>query len=290
MRYSLNFPNPEEEICFTHRYQYDYFPTMSSSIPNIRQRVLNRELMSGTFLNLGSSISVEIAGRCGFDWFMLDLEHGSGNWEVLGHQMQALNGSSAAPIVRVIDNQPPLIKRALDIGASGIMVPWVGSAEEAKRAVASMRYPPEGIRGAAGSPRAAGFGMDFKDYFSRANKDLLAVIQIERKGALECVDEIAAVDGVDVLFIGPLDLSISLGIPLQFDHPLFLKARRKVVEAANRAGKAAGITIPNTDQLQEVVEAGFTFLAIGRDTSLITQGMRQIAAAQNSLKSTIGHF
>ncbi len=243
------------------------------------------ELLSGTFLNLGSSISVEIAGRCGFDWFMIDLEHGSGNWEVLGRQIQALNGSNTAPMVRLPDNQPALFKRALDMGAAGIMVPQVGGVDDAKRIVASMRYPPEGIRGAAGSPRASGFGMNFEEYFSWANKELLSIIQIERKEALDSIDEIAAVDGVDVLFIGPLDLSISLGIPMQFDHPLFLEAKRKVVKAALQAGKAPGITIPNTDQLQEVIDTGFTFLAVGSDTSLIANGMKKFASTINEHKA-----
>ncbi len=167
----------------------------AASIRNIRKRALIGELLSGTFLNLGSSISVEIAGQCGFDWFMIDLEHGSGNWEILGHQLQALNGSATAPIVRLPDNQPVLFKRALDMGASGIMIPQIGSADEARQAVASLRYPPEGIRGAAGSPRAAGFGTNFSDYFSRANKELITVIQIERKEALDSIDEIAAIEG-----------------------------------------------------------------------------------------------
>ena len=256
----------------------------AASIRNIRKRALIGELLSGTFLNLGSSISVEIAGQCGFDWFMIDLEHGSGNWEILGRQLQALNGSPTAPVVRLPANQPVLFKRALDMGASGVMIPQIGSVQEARQAVASLRYPPEGIRGAAGSPRAAGFGTNFSEYFSRANKDLITVIQIERKEALDCIDEIAAVDGVDVLFIGPLDLSISLGIPMQFDHPLFLEARKKVVKAALLAGKAPGITTPNADQLQEVIDLGFTFLAVGGDTGLIANGMRNIASAINSLK------
>ncbi len=257
----------------------------AASIRNIRKRALIGELLSGTFLNLGSSISVEIAGQCGFDWFMIDLEHGSGNWEVLGRQLQALNGSATAPVVRLPENQPMLFKRALDMGASGVMIPQIGSVEEAKQAVASLRYPPEGIRGAAGSPRASGFGSNFNEYFARANKELITIIQIERKEALDCIDEIAAVDGVDVLFIGPLDLSISMGIPMQFDHPLFLEARRIVVKAALKAGKAAGLTIPNTDQLEEAYDTGFTFLAIGSDTALISQGLRQIASAINDLKS-----
>ena len=248
-------------------------------IKSIRERVLNRELVAGTFLNLGSSLTVEMAGQSGFDWVLIDIEHGSGDYESLIGQLQAISGTPAAPIVRIAWNDPPRFKRVLDLGASGIMVPYVSSAAEAERAVAAMRYPPRGIRGVAKLNRGSGFGRDFDDYFARSHELLLTVVQIETEEAVNCIDDIASVDGVDVLFIGPLDLSVNLGIPQQFDHPRFQDARARVAEAARKAGKAAGILLLNPDQLEDTVRAGFTFVALGSDGGLVAAGMQQLASA-----------
>jgi len=246
---------------------------------SIRQRVLDRELMAGTFINLGSSLTVEMAGQSGFDWVLIDVEHGSGDYDSLVHQLQAVASTPASPIVRIEWNDPPRFKRVLDLGAAGIMVPYVSSVEEAEKAVAAMRYPPRGMRGVAKLNRASGFGQDFDDYFAHSYEQLTTVVQIETAEAIDCIEEIAAVDGVDVLFIGPLDLSVNLGIPQQLDHPRFLEARSRVAEAARQAGKAAGILLLSADQLSSTVEAGFTFVALGSDGGLVATGMRQLAEA-----------
>ncbi len=248
-------------------------------INSIRQRALNRELLAGTFINLGSSLTAEMAAQSGFDWVLIDIEHGAGDHESLVHQLQAVGGTPAAPIVRIAWNDPPRFKRVLDMGASGIMVPYVSSVAEAEQAVASMRYPPRGIRGVAKLNRGSGFGVDFDDYFAHSHEQLTTVVQIESREALDCIDGIAAVDGVDVLFVGPLDLSVNLGIPEQFDSPIFLDARQKVVDAARKAGKAAGILLLNPAQLEGTVQAGFTFVALGSDGGLVAAGMRQNASA-----------
>ena len=253
-------------------------------IPSIRERALNRELLTGTFINLGSPLTAEMAGAAGFDWLLVDIEHGSGDQEALGPQLQAIGGTSAAPVVRIANNDPPRFKRVLDLGASGIMVPYVSSIEEAEQAVASMRYPPRGIRGVAKLNRASGFGQDFDEYFNRSHELLTTVVQIETTDAVSRIDDIAAIDGVDVLFIGPLDLSVNLGIPEQFDNPKFLEARDKVVKAAQNAGKAAGILLLNQAQVESTVEAGFTFIALGSDGGLVAAGMRNLAAAFNAYR------
>ena len=253
-------------------------------INSIRERVLNRELISGTFINLGSSLTVEMAGSSGFEWVLIDVEHGAGDQESLVHQLQAVGATPAAPIVRIANNDPPRFKRVLDLGASGIMVPYVSSVAEAEQAVASMRYPPRGIRGVAKLNRGSAFGQEFDDYFARAHELLLTVIQIETAEAVDCIDDLAAVDGVDVLFIGPLDLSVNLGIPQQFDNPRFLEARSKVSEAAQKAGKAAGILLLSPDQVEDTVEAGFTFVALGSDGGLVAAGMKQLASAFDKYK------
>lgn len=245
----------------------------------IRERVLKRELMNGTWCNLGSSIAAEIIGKAGFDWMLIDIEHGSGDFESLVHQLQAVEGTGTAPIVRIAWNEPPRFKRVLDLGPSGVMAPYVSSAEEAQRAVAAMRYPPQGVRGVAKLNRATAFGREFEQYFAEANEQLLTVVQIETPAALEAIDEIAAVDGVDVLFVGPLDLSAGLGILQQFDHPAFKKALRRVAAAAERAGKAAGILLMNLDRAEEMISEGFTFIAVGSDGGLVASGMRRNAEA-----------
>ncbi len=246
---------------------------------SIRERVLRGELLSGTWLNLGSSITAEIAGLAGFDWVVLDLEHGAGDHDSLLHQMQAVSATPAAPIVRVAWNEAPRFKRVLDLGCAGVVVPYVTTPAEAEQAVAAMRYPPQGIRGAATMTRATAFGKEADQYLATANDKLLTVVQIETESTLDHVDEIAAVEGVDVLFIGPLDLSINLGIPQQLDHPRFRAAVAKVNQAARRAHKAAGILLFSPDQLAQTIADGFTFIGLSSDGTVLADGMRALAAA-----------
>jgi 4-hydroxy-2-oxoheptanedioate aldolase len=234
--------------------------------------------MGGTFLNLGSSVTAEIAGKAGFDWVLIDIEHGMGDRQELLTQLQAVEATPASPVVRIAWNDPVRFKRVLDLGVSGVMVPYVNSADEARRAAAAMRYPPEGVRGVARLNRACDFGPSFNEYFKKANSQLLTIVQIETKTAIENLDEIAAVVGVDVLFVGPLDLSVSLGVPDQFDHPVEQEALAKVVKACRKAGKAPGILVANEDQLQQVKNLGFTFVAIGSDGGALVKEMRALVA------------
>jgi 2-keto-3-deoxy-L-rhamnonate aldolase RhmA len=245
----------------------------------IRQRVLSGELMAGTFLNLGSSLTAEMAGQAGFDWVLVDLEHGGGDRQELLLQAQAMEGSPAGTIVRIPWNDPVIFKRVLDLGVSGIMVPYVQSGDEARRAVAAMRYPPAGVRGVAAMNRACAFGPGFDEYFQAANSQLLTIVQIETGATLDHVDEIAAVDGVDVLFIGPLDLSVSLGVPKQFDHPSVRAAFTKVVTACRKAGKIAGLILGKEEEIERAIADGFSFLSLSSDGALVALGMRRIAAA-----------
>jgi 2-keto-3-deoxy-L-rhamnonate aldolase RhmA len=254
----------------------------------IRERVLSGELMGGTFLNLGSSLTAEIAGQAGFDWLLIDLEHGAGDRHELLFQLQAIESTPAAPIVRIAWNDPVRCKRILDLGPSGIMVPYVQSAEEARRAVAAMRYPPAGVRGVASMHRASGFGSSLDEYLRSADSQLLTVVQIETLAAVDHADEIAAVEGVDVLFVGPMDLSISLGIARQWDHPAFSAAVNRVVSACRKAGKVAGTLVLGEEQIERSVAIGFSFLALSSDGALVVKGMRQAAAAFRKQQSIVG--
>jgi 4-hydroxy-2-oxoheptanedioate aldolase len=243
----------------------------------LRKRVLSGEILAGTWCNLGSSLTVEMAGVAGFDWLLLDVEHGFGDLEALVPQLQAARATPAAPIARVAWNETPLIKRVLDMGASGVMVPYVCTADEARRAVAAMRYPPAGMRGVAKMTPATAYGRDFERYFAEANENLLTVTQIETAAGVENAAEIAGVEGVDVLFVGPMDLSVNLGVREQFDHPLYRQAMDTVLAACRAKGKAAGILLMSAAQIEPALEQGFTFVALGSDGGMVASGMRETA-------------
>lgn len=245
----------------------------------IRKRVLDGEIMSGTWVCLGCESVAEIAGSAGFDWLLIDMEHGVGDAHTLIHLLQAAGCTAAAPIVRLAANDPAMFKRALDLGASGIMVPQINSADEARLAAAAIRYPPQGIRGLATITRASRFGYDFDAYLEQANDQLLTVIQIETADAVDDVYNIAGVEGVDVLFVGPADLTLNLGIYGQIDHPKFIAAVERVIDACRKNGKQAGILLKGPEQIASAIDIGFTFIAIGTDIGLVSRGMKALADA-----------
>lgn len=247
--------------------------------PDFRQRVLAREWVCGTFLNLGSPITVEVAGLAGFDWLLIDHEHGPGGEDTLLHQLHAAATTPAFPVVRIAANETARFKRVLDAGACGVMVPLVSSAAEARAAVAATRYPPRGIRGVAKFHRSAGFGADFEEYYLHAHERLLTVIQIETPEALKNIDEIAAVDGADVLFVGPTDLSYNMGIRDQLESPQFVAALQKVSDAARNHGKAAGILVHNNALVPKCRDLGYTFMALGSDGGAVRAGLLGLLAA-----------
>lgn len=244
----------------------------------IRKRVLEGEVMFGFGANIGSSITVEMISIAGFDWTWIDCEHGAGGYSELIPQIQAASIGNAPPVVRIAWNEAPRFKRVLDLGAAGVMVPYVNSADEAKQAVRAMKYPPEGVRGVAKFNRACGFGQDFDEYFQQANKNLLTVVQVETEQGVHNASEIAAVDGIDVLFIGPLDLSVNMGIAQQYEHPNFISAMDSVSTACKKYGKAAGILVPYLDYLEKWIANGFIFLVVGSDGGSIASSLRNTAA------------
>lgn len=251
--------------------------------PDFKHRLLSGQRLAGTFLNLGSPVTTEMAGCAGFDWLLIDQEHGIGGEETLLHQLQAAAATPAVPIVRIAANDGARFKRALDLGAAGIMVPWVNSEEEARQAVAHLRYPPRGTRGVMKMTRACEFGSGFADYFGRGHEKLVLMTQIETAEAVADVDAIAAVEGVDVLFIGPMDLTTSLGVQEQFDHPQFLGCLEKISRAARSAGKATGILLLNPALLPLCAQYGITVVALGSDGGHVLTGLRASAAAIKSM-------
>ncbi len=239
----------------------------------IDKQRLRRETLAGTFLNLGSATAVEIAAGVGFDWLLIDLEHGSGSLADLRGMLLACRGGDAAPLVRLRSVDPDSVKFVLDSGAAGIMFPYVSSADEARRAVRCMKYPPLGRRGVAGAIRATDYGRNWKHCFEEANDKSLVVVQIETPEAVAAAEEIAAVEGVDVLFVGPLDLSVNMGHPADFGHPDVAQALRHVVDCCERHGKSAGI-LTKDGFIRQHKEQGFRLLAFGSDSGAVTSGMQ----------------
>jgi len=221
----------------------------------------------------GSPVVAEILGQAGYDCAMIDMEHGPGSYLDALYAMQAMSATDCEPLVRVPVNSPVEVKRALDVGAVGVMCPAVGSVAEAEIAARSCRYPPDGLRGVAPTVvRAAKYGRGWRAYMEQSDRDVLCMCQIETRGGLDAVDEIAAVDGVDLLFVGPMDLSADLGFPGEPDHPEVDEAIRRVAAAAKAAGKLAG-SIPTAGRgSKALVEAGYLFVMADADITLLRDG------------------
>lgn len=254
---------------------------------NLKKRLQQGEALNGCWLNLGSSLTAEIVGSAGFDWVLIDLEHGSGHEKDALLQLQALQCGTSGVIVRVESNDKRRIQRALDIGAEGIMCPQAETAADAQKVVNGMHYAPNGKRGVAKMIRATGFGKNFDSYLKESKDTILGVIQIETAEALKHLDEIAALDGVDVLFIGPSDLTMSLGIFGQFDHLLYIEAIKAIVNAATKARKAVGILLFDPDDYKTYYNMGIRLIACGSDATFVAQGSKNIAEALNSERNQI---
>ncbi|WP_339901850.1 aldolase/citrate lyase family protein [uncultured Cyclobacterium sp.] len=255
---------------------------------NIKERLKSGEALAGCWLNLGSAVTAEIVGSSGYDWVLIDLEHGSGEQSDLLHQLQALSNTPATALVRVESHQKERIHRVLDLGANGVMVPQIKKAAEAKAAIAGIHYPPNGKRGVAKMVRSTGFGKNFDTYKSSTMENLLGVIQIETVEALGELDEIAGLPGVDVLFIGPSDLTMALGIDGDLSHPLFIDAVNKIVKAAKKGGKAVGILLFDPKDFQKYNELGIQLIACGADATFVANGARAMASQLNSAKNKKG--
>ena len=252
---------------------------------NLKKRLKQGETLNGCWLNLGSPLTAEIVGQAGFDWVLIDLEHGAGVEKDVLAQLQALENSPSAVLVRVESAESPRISRILDMGAEGIMCPKVDNAIEAKKVINGLHYPPFGNRGVAKMVRATQFGLNFNTYYDESRDNILGIVQIETLEALENLDKIAAVEGVDVLFIGPADLSMAMGIFGQFDHPTFIEALNKIVEAAQKTNKSIGILIFNPNDYDKYHNMGIRFIACGSDATFVAEGARLMAKKLNGFKA-----
>lgn len=228
------------------------------------------ELQIGLWSSLCSPIVAEIIGHSGFDWILVDTEHSPNEPPAVLAQLQALQAGTATPIVRPAWNDPVLLKRLLDIGTQAVLVPFVQTAEEAAKAVAACRYPPAGIRGITVSGRGSRYGR-VPDYLKRADAEICVLVQVETGEALAQLEAIAAVDGVDGVFIGPADLSASLGHIGNPGHPEVQAAIKGAVERLAAVGKPAGILTPSEADARRYIEWGYRFVAVGSDLGLLTK-------------------
>ena len=238
---------------------------------NLKERIIAGQAVHGSWVNLGSIVSAEIVGNAGFDWVLIDLEHGAGNDGIMYQQLQALESTPATPIVRIDELSRPKAQRILDAGAAGIMFPRIEDVDEAKLAASTLYYPPKGIRGMAKMVRASGFGRSVNEY-EAMQKNILGFIQVETVNAVKKIDEIAAVDGVDVLFVGPSDLTMALGIFNQFEHREYQQAIKDVAKAVQNHGKAAGVLLQDIKEYEMYHQLGFRVLACGGDAGFVSRG------------------
>lgn len=242
-------------------------------IENAVKRRLQEGLpVVGHWVSFLSPSVVELMASFAVDWLLIDTEHGPASGERVEDLIRAMKGTAVTPLVRVAANDPALIKQALDRGAFGILVPLVNTADGARAAVAAAKFPPDGIRGAAGT-RVNRYGTDLPEYFAAWNREVLVAVQIETAEAVKNVEAIAAVPGIDVLFIGPNDLSASLGGFRRFDAPEFRQAVDAVLHAAQRHECTAGYHTATVEEALERVDRGFRFVGLSSDARLLAAMM-----------------
>ena len=254
------------------------------SINSFRNALLERQVTIGTWLQINNPTSAEILANAGYDWITIDIEHTDIDITSLTGLLRGMYGRGAAPIARVSTNDVIEIRRALDMGAAGVLVPFVSTAEQARQAVAAAKYPPMGVRGFSFC-RANNWGADFAADARSANDETAVIVMIESKEGVENIEEIAAVNGIDAVFIGPYDLSGSYGMPGQTQDPIVQAACQRVVRACEQAEKSVGLLLvrPTPTAVRQVIDQGFTLLCLGVDTVFIDQGARATRALALSM-------
>lgn len=237
---------------------------------SLKSRLNRSELTIGSWVTLGHPSIAEIMAAAGFDWLVLDMEHSVLELSEVQTLIQVLDSKHCPAIVRLTSNHPDQIKRVMDAGATGIMVPMIKSAADAKDAVSSMYYPPRGQRG-VGLARAQGYGHSFQAYRQWLENNAVVIVMIEHIDAVKAIDDILAVPGVDGYIIGPYDLSGSMGRPGDLNHPDVQAAITQIMQAGHRAQKPGGIHViePDPEALQQRIQAGFNFLGYGLDIRIL---------------------
>lgn len=232
----------------------------------------------GLWISLNSPLTTEVLAQSGFDWLLIDMEHGASDWADVLAQLQVIKGYTSTAIVRPPENAPAYVKRLMDFGAPGVLIPMVHSAADAKSAVQNTRYPPQGTRGYAGTTRATGFGRDKADYLSSVDDTTAVLVQVESLKALDAVEEIAATDGVDGVFFGPADIAADMGYVGNAMHD---DVWAKILPAAMRLISKripVGTLARDVAFARRLLGAGFTFVACDSDASLLAKSADTLLA------------
>lgn len=244
---------------------------MDFPVNTFKQGLREGRQLVGLWSSLSSAAATEILADSGFDWILIDTEHAPNEAPMVADQLRAASLGTAAAVVRPAWNDPVIVKRLLDVGAQTLLVPFVQTAEEATRAVASTRYPPRGIRGVASVHRANRYGR-VAGYFERADDEMCVLVQLETRASLEALEAIAAVNGVDGVFIGPSDLAASLGHLGDNGHPEVRGAIEQACRRARAAGTPIGILAPLEDDARAYLDMGFSYVAVGSDAAVLRRG------------------
>lgn len=252
----------------------------------IKEKLDNNTPAFGAQLRFASPAIAELFGHSGFDYIVIDTEHAPQTPPGIQAQLQAIGNTSATPVVRLSGINEEQIRLYLDIGAMGIIAPFVNTAAEAAAGARACRYPPTGIRG-FGPHRASQYGLNTDEYFSTINDQVMFIGLIESAAAVDNIDEILAVEGFDSFIIGPVDLSISLGVPFDYESQVFQGAQAKLAAAAQRAGKPAGIGVYRPafepQSLQRAIDDGFSLILAGGDEPFLAAGCQQLAQIRAGL-------
>jgi 2-keto-3-deoxy-L-rhamnonate aldolase RhmA len=253
---------------------------MSNRIAALKKKIVSGQPTYGSWITLGHPAVAEIMAQAGFDWLVVDLEHSAITIGQAQSLIQVIELAGVVPFVRLTNNDPHQIKRVMDAGARGIIIPMVNTPEEARAAVAATRYPPSGCRG-VGLGRAQKYGFGFVDYAARLDRETIVVVQIEHIKAVDNAEAILSVPGVDAFLVGPYDLSGSLGVPGQFEHPKMRIAIQRIHAAARKTGRTAGFHVipPSPEEVSRRRREGFAFLAVSLDTYYLGGACRSTLAA-----------
>ncbi|MCP4640037.1 MAG: 2,4-dihydroxyhept-2-ene-1,7-dioic acid aldolase [bacterium] len=258
---------------------------MAENCTCLRERLAQGQTLLGGWIQIPHPAVARLMASSGFDWIAVDAEHGVVDWAVCSEVLLAIQAASSTPMVRMPGNVYDDTKRYLDAGAEGVIAPLVCSGEEAERLVRSSKYPPEGDRG-VGYCAANLYGFEFDDYMARANQETTVCVQIEHADAIESLDAILSTPGVDAAFVGPYDLSASLGVTAQFDHPAYLDALKRFLRGCAEHGVAPGIHViaPDADEVKRRADEGYRMIAYSLDVTLLGGACRDgIATVREAL-------
>ena len=242
----------------------------------LKNKLLNKEFTIGSWVTLGSPDVTEIMANAAYDWLVVDLEHSVISIDIAGDLIRIIDLCGVAPLVRLTSNDANQIKRVMDAGAHGIVVPMINSAEEARYAVSATRYGPEGIRG-VGLARAQGYGAKFNEYLNWQVDNPIVIVQVEHINAVDNLEEIISVPGVDGFIIGPYDLSCSMGIPGQFENDKFIEVMEHIRDTGQRLNCPTGLHIvePDLEKLEKSVIEGYIFIAYSVDSRMLDVAARE---------------